>query len=234
MTRYDAVNYIAHGIAKKPGMSEAASPSKAPAEKEDEADQAGRRGAGGLLRRPQREGPPGQDRPADRPPCRGRARDPDPVPPHQEQPAAGGRPRRRQDRHRRGPGPQDRRRRSARDPGRRDHLLARHGRAAGRHPLSRRLRGAAEAGGQGAGGAPQRRPVHRRDPHGDRRRRHLRRGDGRLQPAEAGAAVRPAALHGLDHLQGVPPALREGPGAGPPLPEDRRQRADASRTRSRS
>ena len=30
-------------------------------------------------------------------------------------------------------------------------------------------------------------PVHRRDPHGDRRRRDLRRGDGRLQPAEAGA-----------------------------------------------
>jgi ATP-dependent Clp protease ATP-binding subunit ClpA len=33
-------------------------------------------------------------------------------------------------------------------------------------------------------------------------------------------------LHRLDHLQGIPPVLREGPGAGPPLPEDRRQRAD--------
>jgi hypothetical protein len=38
-------------------------------------------------------------------------------------------------------------------------------------------------------------PVHRRDPHGDRRRRDQRRRDGRLQPAEARAAsaVRSAA-----------------------------------------
>ena len=34
------------------------------------------------------------------------------------------------------------------------------------------------------------------------------------------------ALHGLDHLQGIPPALREGPRPGAALPEDRRQRAD--------
>ena len=33
-------------------------------------------------------------------------------------------------------------------------------------------------------------------------------------------------LHRLDHLQGVPPVLREGPRAGAALPEDRRQRAD--------
>ena len=33
-------------------------------------------------------------------------------------------------------------------------------------------------------------------------------------------------LHRLDHLQGIPQLLREGPGAGPALPEDRRQRAD--------
>ena len=52
-----------------------------------------------------------------------------------------------------------------------------------------------------------------------------------LKPA---LAVGHAALHRLDHLQGIPPVLREGPGAGPPLPEDRRQRADDRRTRSRS
>ena len=52
-----------------------------------------------------------------------------------------------------------------------------------------------------------------------------------LKPA---LAQRHAALHRLDHLQGVPPALREGPRAGPPLPEDRRQRAVGRRTRSRS
>ena len=56
--------------------------------------------------------------------------------------------------------------------------------------------------------------------------RDQRRGDGRLEPAEAGAAVGHAALHGLHDLQGVPPALREGPGAGAAVPEDRRERAD--------
>ena len=69
-------------------------------------------------------------------------------------------------------------------------------------------------------------PVHRRDPHRDRRRRHQRRRDGRLEPAEAGARRRRHPLHRLDHLQGIPQLLREGPRAGPPLPEDRRQRAD--------
>jgi hypothetical protein len=33
-------------------------------------------------------------------------------------------------------------------------------------------------------------------------------------------------LHRLDHLQGIPPVLREGPCPGASLPEDRRQRAD--------
>ena len=35
-------------------------------------------------------------------------------------------------------------------------------------------------------------------------------------------------LHRIDHLQGVSPVLREGPGAGASVPEDRRQRAVAS------
>ena len=50
--------------------------------------------------------------------------------------------------------------------------------------------------------------------------------DGRLEPAEARASGRQAPLHGLDHLQGVPPALRKGPRAVAALPEDRRERAD--------
>ena len=36
---------------------------------------------------------------------------------------------------------------------------------------------------------PRRDPVHRRDPHGHRRRRDQRRGDGRLQPAQAHARL---------------------------------------------
>ena len=39
-----------------------------------------------------------------------------------------------------------------------------------------------------------------------------------LKPA---LAVRHAEVHRLDHLQGIPPALREGPRARAPLPEDR-------------
>ncbi len=53
--------------------------------------------------------------------------------------------------------------------GGRDRVLARHGHAARGHALSRRFRGAAQAGPQGTGGASERHPVHRRDPHRDRR-----------------------------------------------------------------
>ena len=47
------------------------------------------------------------------------------------------------------------------------------GSAARRHPLPRRLRGAAEGRGARAGEPARLDPVHRRDPHGDRRRRDL-------------------------------------------------------------
>ena len=57
------------------------------------------------------------------------------------------------------------------------------------------------------------------------------RRDGCLQPAEAGAGVGQPALHRLHHLQGIPQLLREGPRPGPPLPEDRRQRAHHRRQR---
>jgi hypothetical protein len=221
MTRYDAVNFIAHGVAKDPSYGETR-PVTGATEGEDEpqAQQARpiRRRTEGIalakycvdLNAKAREG---RCRSADRPRPRGRTLHPGAVPPAQEQPAAGGRSRRRQDRHRRGPGQEDRRGRNARGAAGRHDLLARHGRAAGRHALSRRFRGAAEGRGEGARGSPRRDPLHRRDPHRDRRRRDLRRGDGRLQPAEAGASGRQAALHGLDHLQGIPPAFRKGPRA---------------------
>ena len=73
---------------------------------------------------------------------------------------------------------------------------------------------------------PARDPVHRRDPHRDRRRRHLGRRDGRVEPTEAGSVQRRDPLHRLDYVQGVPQPLREGPCAAAALPEDRRQRAD--------
>ena len=206
MTRLDAVNFISHGIAKAPGRTASArsrarrQPPNPPGPEEPEKRGEAARGpqpgrADQLLRQPQQEGAAGQDRPADRPRPGDRADHPDPLPPHQEQPALCGRPRRRQDRHRRGSGQAHRRGRRARGAGKVDHLRARHGQPARRHALPRRLRGAAEGRGLRAGAAARLHPVHRRDPHGDRRRRHLGRGDGCVQPAEAGAGPGHAALH---------------------------------------
>ena len=99
VTRLDVVNYISHGITKS-----AAGPGKAEAAKEASGDeqQPGRR-ARDLHAEPEPAGARGQDRSADRPRARARARGADAVPPAQEQPAAGRRGRRRQDRDRRGP-----------------------------------------------------------------------------------------------------------------------------------
>ena len=64
MTRYDAVNYISHGIAKRPGLSEtrvrrAASeeePTRATKRRGQHGSQEEGRGARGLLRQPEQEG----------------------------------------------------------------------------------------------------------------------------------------------------------------------------------
>ena len=232
MTRYDAVNFIAHGVAKDPAFGE-----RRPVKGADAAPRRRRHRSPSGPRKPRRRALPkycvdlnekarqGRRRSPDRPRGGGRALHPGPLPPAQEQPAPRRRPRRRQDRHRRGAGPEDRPRRDARRAGRRHHLLARHGRAAGRHPLPRRLRGAAEGRRQRARGAPDAvlfiDEIHTVIGAGATSRRR----DGRLEPAQARAAGRQAALHGLDHLQGVPPALREGPRAVAAVPEDRRQRA---------
>jgi ATP-dependent Clp protease ATP-binding subunit ClpA len=53
MNRLDAVSYISHGIAKRPGMSQP-KPRAAPTRKKrPKSRQAGHRGAGGLLRQPE-------------------------------------------------------------------------------------------------------------------------------------------------------------------------------------
>ena len=73
-------------------------------------------GARALRPRPHRGRPPGQARPGHRPRRGDPPRHPGAVPPHQEQPGAHRRARRRQDRHRRGPRPPHRRGRRARGP----------------------------------------------------------------------------------------------------------------------
>jgi ATP-dependent Clp protease ATP-binding subunit ClpA len=62
MTRYDAVNYIAHGIAKKAGASKRAREGRRGGRGQAERE-AGLRGPRSLLREPQREGQAGEGRP---------------------------------------------------------------------------------------------------------------------------------------------------------------------------
>ena len=78
--------------------------------------------------------------------ARDRADGPGAVPPPQEQPAAGRRARRRQDRAGRRPGAAHSQGRRAGGAEERARVRARHGRARRRHALSRRLRGARQAG----------------------------------------------------------------------------------------
>ena len=73
---------------------------------------------------------------------------------------------------------------------------------------------------------PNAHPVHRRDPHADRRRCGVGRHAGRVEPAQAGAELGRAQVHRRDHVHRVPRHLREGRGPVAPLPEGRRGRAD--------
>ena len=101
------------------------------------------RGAGEVRPGPGRRRPRRPARPGHRPRRRDPPGDPDPVPQVEEQPGADRRPRRRQDRDRRGPGPADRPRRRARRAAGQDRLRPRHGLAGRRREVPRRVRGAA-------------------------------------------------------------------------------------------
>ena len=184
MTRLDAVNFISHGIAKAPGRS-AQRPVHGATGQQPETHRRSRSARKSRAGRNQdalsnycvnlnKKAMAGQDRPADRPrparssaPSRSCAAAPRTTRSMSAIPASA-RPR----------SPKAWPSASSRATCRRcwlksHHLRARHGRAAGRHALSRRLRGAAEGGGQRAGEPARRDPVHRRDPHRDRRGRHL-------------------------------------------------------------
>ncbi len=180
-----------------------------------------RRSAGGVRRQPQRAGPGGRNRSADRPRLADRARPARAGPAPEEQSAVRGGSGRRQDRHRRGPGPAHRARRGATGPGGRDHLCARHGGDGGRHALPRRLRRAVQGRHEGAAGQRERHRLHRRAAHHRGRGRRLGRGHGCLQPHQAGAGQRQASRHRHDDAQGIPQLHREGSGAGPAVPAHR-------------
>ena len=174
MTRFDAVNYISHGIAKRGRHVGAARGARCRRRRSDgrrrRREEARRRCARGLLHQPEPEGPRWADRSADRPRARDPAHHPGALPPSEEQPAFRGRSGRRQDGHRRRLGAPYRHGRRARGAAGFHDLPARHGRAARRHPLSRRFRGAAQGRDARNRELSRRHHVHRRDPHGDRGR----------------------------------------------------------------
>ena len=141
-----------------------------------------------------------QDRSADRAAARDRAHGADSLPPPQEQPAVRRRSRRRQDRARGRARATDRRGQGARRAAPLHDLRARHGLVDRRHEVSRRFREALEGRGRRPEEAARRDPVHRRDSHRDRRGRRVGRRDGRVEPDQARARERRAALHRLDYL----------------------------------
>ncbi len=206
MTRYDAVNYISHGIAKRPGASEARpvrGVEEEPEQQRDsraadpvnDADKDKKKKESALdaycvnLNRKARDGriDPliGREAEVQRTIqilCRRQKNNPLLV----GDPGVG------KTAIAEGLALKITRGRGARGAGRRHRLLARHGHPARRHPLPRRFRGTPQAGDEGDRGPSQGDHVHRRDPHGDRRRCDLGRRHGRLEPAQAGARRRAA------------------------------------------
>ena len=161
----------------------------------------------------------GQARPGDRPRNRDRADHADPLPPHQEQPGAARRARRRQDRRRRGPGRAHQQRRGAGAAQEQADLHPRPGGAGRRLQVPRRVRGAPQEGDEGDHPARRHHPLHRRAPQPGRRRRRRGRDRRRLDP-EAGAGARRAADDRRDDARRVPQIPRARLGAGAPLRPD--------------
>ena len=115
VTRFDVVNYISHGVSKageQPAAGERGGASRG--DEEAPTERARRIRSPPTASISNQKAARGLHRSADRPRKRGRARDPDPRAPPQEQPALHRRRRRRQDRHRRGHRPAHRREEGAR------------------------------------------------------------------------------------------------------------------------
>ena len=184
--------------------------------------------AGGIQPRPHRgrdEEPSGS---AGRPRHRARTRAAGALPPHQEQRRPHRRARRRQDRHRRGPGAEDRLRRRPALPRRQADPRARHLAHRRRHEVSRPVRGTPQGDHEGADRQPQHHRLHRRAAH-PRGRRVGRRLARRGQHSQAGPEPRRDPLHRRDDAGGVPEVHREGPLARAPVPG--RQGGPADRDR---
>ena len=179
-------------------------------------DQLATRSHGGGRRRQARSGHRASDR--------NRARDPDPLAPHQEQSRPDRRAGRGQDRHHRRPGAAHRQRRCAGAAARQARAAARRGLAGGGHDVSRPVRRAPQARDR-RDQEQQQHSVHRRSAHA------RRRGRGRIvggcgQHPQARAGARRIAVHRRDDDERVSQAHRKRCGPGAPLPADLGGRAD--------
>ncbi len=164
---------------------------------------------------------------------RDRARDADPVAPHQEQPRAHRRARRGQDGGRRGTCAAHLERRGTRDHQGQAALHARSCGACRWQQVPRRVRGPPQEGHEGDSRARRHHPVRRRDAHA-RRGRRCRGRDRRRKHHQARSRARRAPDHRRHHARRVPQVRREGPGARAPVPAHPGRRAERRRDGSRS
>ncbi len=172
-------------------------------------------------------------RPGDRPRRRDQAGHPGAQPAHQEQPRPDRRARRGQDGHRRGSRPEDRGRRRARDAARQARAVARPRGDGRRRQVPRRVRGAPQGRARRGPARQGRRAVHRRAPQRRGRRRGRGR-DRRLEPDEAHARPRRAAVR-----RARPPSTstastskRTRPSSAASSPSSSASRASRRRSRS--
>ena len=179
-----------------------------------------------LRPRSHRARPPEEARPGDRPRERNRTGDPNPQPPHEEQPGAARRSGRRQDGHRRRLRPARDRRQRARAAAGPPHRRARPGDDGRRHEVPRPVRRADQGGDERSPPREEHDPVHRRAAHAGRRRR-CGRGDRRLERAQAGPGPRRNPVHRRHDARRVPQVHREGFGPGSPVPGSAHRADDA-------
>ncbi len=227
-TKSEAKEILADAGVRKAGVEEAFKALRGAAQPvESRKDEGQVQVARQVHPRPHRARPGPEARPCHRSGRRDPAGHPDPVPADEEQPGAHRGPGGREDRDRRGTCPPDRDEGRSGFPEGEADSRPRPRVAARRGEIPRRVRGAAQGGPEGDRVLRgEGHPLHRRAPHprprgGDRGGRPRR-----LEPPQAGARARNAALHRRDDDPGIPEVHRKGRGPRAPVPAGRRPGAE--------